>query len=237
LNWRDRIRNVPMLGAAVSRVRLIIGALRRSLLAFDFRDSSDHWERHYRKGKTSGAGSYGDLAKFKADVINAFIEKHGIGSAIEFGCGDGNQLSLIRYPNYVGLDVSQTALDLCTQKFASDRTKTFFLYDAPNAEGLTAGLSLSLDVIFHLVEDDVFETYMRRLFRAGQRFVIIYSSNTDENLLIRYAHVRNRRFTEWVEANEGHWELLQTIPNKHPWAGDSRTGSRADFYIYGRRDR
>jgi hypothetical protein len=38
-------------------------------------------------------------------------------------------------------------------------------------------LELSLDVIYHLVEDEVFDAYMRSLFAHAGRFVVIYSSN------------------------------------------------------------
>lgn len=44
-----------------------------------------------------------------------------------------------------------------------------------------ADLSLSLDVIYHLVEDEVFETYINTLFKSARRYVIIYSSNSDDN--------------------------------------------------------
>ena len=43
-----------------------------------------------------------------------------------------------------------------------------------------ADLSLSLDVIYHLVEDDVFEYYMRTLFEASNGYVIIYASDSDD---------------------------------------------------------
>ena len=70
---------------------------------------------------------------------------------MEFGCGDGNQLSLADYPSYVGLDVSKTAVRLCQRRFADDLSKSFFLYDSAcftDRAGLfTADLAVSLDVI------------------------------------------------------------------------------------------
>ena len=47
--------------------------------------------------------------------------------------------------------------------------------------GETADLALSLDVVFHLVEDEVFAQYMQTLIQAGNRYVIIYASDTDDN--------------------------------------------------------
>ena len=35
-------------------------------------DSKKYWNDRYLKGNDSGSGSYGILAKFKADIINDF---------------------------------------------------------------------------------------------------------------------------------------------------------------------
>ena len=78
-----------------------------------FPGSGTYWETRYSGGGNSGAGSYGQLAEFKAEVINDFVISKGISSIIEFGCGDGNQLLLARYPRYTGLDVSKVALARC----------------------------------------------------------------------------------------------------------------------------
>jgi len=144
-------------------VRPVPGVQRLSLLRqrIGFRGSAQYWERNYACGGTSGPGSYGALAEGKAAFLNAFVDEHGVGSVIEFGCGDGHQLSLARYPRYVGVDVSRTAIGLCRRQFAHDGTKSFFLYDdacfVDRAGLFTAELALSLDVIYHLTEDEVFE--------------------------------------------------------------------------------
>src|SRR2546430_9246523 len=130
-----------------------------------FRTSADFWERNYARGDTSGPGSYGAAAEGKAQFLNQFVAANNVTSVIEFGCGDGNQLSLARYPRYIGLDVSRQAIDLCERRFADDKTKSFFLYDGryfhDHGRVLSADAALSLDVIYHLVEDDVFDTYIK----------------------------------------------------------------------------
>lgn len=195
-----------------------------------FGDSASYWERAYGRGETSGTGSYGDLAQRKADFLNEFVRMHAISTVLELGCGDGNQLSLADYPSYVGLDVSRTAIGLCQRRFSDDRTKSFFLYDGgcfwDAAHLFTAELALSLDVVYHLVEDDVFSTYMSHLFAAARRFVIIYSTNASS-----YGdapHVRHRNFSRWVEENCAEWRLVVT--RRGPYEGRNR----ADFYIYER---
>ena len=151
-------------------------------------------------------------------------------TVIEFGCGDGSQLEIAKYPRYIGLDVSETVIDSCKEKFSSDMSKTFKLMR--EYDGEIADLSLSLDVIYHLVEDEVFEDYMRVLFQAARRYVIIYSSDFDNKEGYAGTHVLHRKFTKWVQENVSDWMLLDHIANRYPYKGDYRTGSSADFYMY-----
>jgi SAM-dependent methyltransferase len=197
----------------------------------DFVNSSQYWDDRYRRKGNSGAGSYGRLASFKAEILNDFVVRNQVNSVIEFGCGDGNQLGLAYYPSYIGVDVSQASVELCIDKFSGDQTKRFFT--TADYAGETAELSMSLDVIYHLVEDDVFDGYMARLFDAGSRFVAIYSSNHEDP--VRVSHVRHRRFTDWVTQNARGFQLMEHIPNRYPFdEHDPDQTSSADFYLYKR---
>ena len=101
-------------------------------------------------------------------------------------------------------------------------------------DGETADLILSLDVIYHLVEDEVYEAYMDRVFSSANRFVIIYSSNCDSLNRIEPKHMKHRRFSVWIEDNAKAWKLIHHIPNKYPYAGINDEGSFSDFYVYER---
>ena len=181
-----------------------------------------YWENRYHKGGNSGQGSYGELAQAKADTLNAFVQDHNIQSIMDFGCGDGNQLLLAEYPSYIGLDVSPTAIQTCDKLFADDETKQFFVYDPSTFdETQKADLTLSIDVIFHLVDDAIFEAHMQHLFGAAERFVIIYSSDVTNCDFFgpgvkSAVHVRHRQFSDWVNTHMPNWELDQTIDNQHP---------------------
>lgn len=213
-------------------VRPLPGARRISLMRqrLVYSDSANFWEGNYARGRTSGNGSYGTLAEGKSRFLNELVRTRAIGSVIEFGCGDGNQLSLADYPSYVGLDVSRTAIRLCQRRFAHDTAKSFFLYDGEcftDRSGIfRAELALSLDVVYHLTEDAVFETYLRHLFTAGQRMVVIYSTNAEIGGTA--PHVRHRRFTPWVEAACPQWQLTQVA------RGPSSERARADFFVFER---
>jgi hypothetical protein len=194
----------------------------------NFTSSKNYWTNRYEAGGNSGNGSYGQLAQFKAEVINSFTKGNKVNSFIEFGCGDGNQLKYLKLPEYIGYDVSGKAIEICRRKFSKDFKKEFRKMEEYNGE--MAECSLSLDVIFHLVEDGVYSNYMCRLFNSAQKFIIIYSSNKDERTAS--PHVRHRFFTKWIEEHARDWELKEHIPNKHPYNRDSPNTSFCDFYIY-----
>ncbi|KMP12278.1 hypothetical protein UZ36_01370 [Candidatus Nitromaritima sp. SCGC AAA799-C22] len=201
-----------------------------------FPGSAEYWEQRYASGGTSGQGSYGKLAEFKADVINRLVRERGVTSVIEFGCGDGNQLRLADYPGYVGLDVSGQAVNLCAEKFRDDASKKFFLYDPSRfddkAEEYQADLALSLDVIYHLVEDEVYHTYLKHLFGAARKYVIVYASDKDRRGGFYERHVRHRNFTKDIAERFPDWTLSRKIKNKYPEGEGSGETSFADFFIY-----
>lgn len=130
----------------------------------------------------------------------------------------------------IGFDVSPNAISRCLKSFLDDETKTFKLM--ADYDGETAELTLSLDVIYHLVEDTVFTDYMNRLFDSAERFIIIYSSDTDENPEDTAVHVRHRKFSNWITSNKAEFKFVTHIPNKYPYNIETKRGSFADFYIY-----
>lgn len=200
-----------------------------------FENSLLYWENRYREGGNSGVGSYGHFAEFKAEVLNRFVFDNEIYSVIEFGCGDGNQLSLAKYPRYIGIDVSPTAVETCKRRFQGDETKMFL--SSSDAAGLTAELAISLDVIYHLVEDDVFHSYIANLFASAQRFVILYCSSFPKEQLSAInsrfpKHVRHRSILQYVAATFPHWRLIRQIPNRYPYNWRTQEGSFADFFLF-----
>lgn len=194
--------------------------------------SGDYWEVRYRDGGTSGAGSVGRLAAFKAATINGFVAANAIRSVIDLGCGDASQLALLELPaDYVGVDVSPSSLARCAARFPDRR---FLTLDELRTVS-PAELTLSLDVIYHLIEDNVFAATMRTLFAWATRFVVIYGSNVDA--AGSSPHVRHRRFTDHVAATEHDWRLLAHLPNPYPYdPANPNDTSFADFFIYGRPD-
>lgn len=214
----------------------LVRKLRRKLFPgrqIEFTNSEKYWNERYETGGNSGEGSYGPLAQYKASFINDFCKKHGIRSAVELGCGDGNQSSKLLIERYVGVDISQKCIDWARRNF-HQQGWTFLTADEfkqTRAEHI-AELGLSLDVVYHLIEDEVYRTYLEDLFATASRFVLIYSSNRDY-FDPAFPHVRHRTVVDDVSALEPGWRFVGTEPNPYYRDPDERTyGSFAEFHIF-----
>jgi SAM-dependent methyltransferase len=185
----------------------------RQLRRRAFRSTADYWENRYAKGGTSGAGSYGRQAEWKAEIVNGWVAELGVTSVVDLGCGDGNQLGLAKYPRYLGMDPSENAVRRCIEQFRDDKTKSFLAYNPANlsdpAGWLRGDLALSLEVIFHLIEDEIFDDYMTRLFDSAERYVVICCNDTSDDE--KAAHERHRDFTKWIAHNRPEWTLEKRV--------------------------
>jgi hypothetical protein len=114
-----------------------------------------------RPGGPSGAGLYDVLAQGKAVFVKRARPNPRDRSVIKFGYGDRNQLSLAYHTSYIGLDVSHAAIEFCQYRFATD-------------------LAISLDVIYQLTEDPVFETYLAHLFAAAAKYLLVYTTHGND---------------------------------------------------------
>jgi len=186
----------------------------------------NYWENRYKSGKTSGDGSYGTNAKYKAFILNSIIKDYQIQSLIEFGCGDGNNLALYEIEKYIGFDVSKKAIELCIKKYMNDKNKTFLYYE-PNlfqsSHAFQGDISISFEVLFHLIEDSLYKKYLKDLFTSSQKYVLIFSSNIKKEK--ESNHMIYREFTKDIDKN---FQLIKTI--KTP----SELNLIADFYLFER---
>ena len=211
----------------------ILSTIGKLLPLIRFRESSKYWEARYRLGGESGDGSRGVNAEYKASVINHFIAQYEVRSLIEFGCGDGVQLEMFNTPAYIGVDVSRTVIQQCRTRFSGDAGKRFIL--ASDYAGECADLSLSLDVIFHLVEDPVYNKYLDRLFAAAKRYVLIYSTSAD----LRdtgVPHVRHRDVAADVGRLFPQFERMAAAEESLPPPVRFDRGLPTRFFMYQRQE-
>jgi hypothetical protein len=192
-------------------------------------DSTLFWDRRYASGNHSGRGSQGVAGIAKARHVNKVVRQRGITSIIDWGVGDGEVMSHIQVDNltYIGVDISATALDRLRRKFG--RQRTFVL--AEGIAGLHAEMAISLDVMYHLVGDDEYSTYLSRLFGSADRVVLIYSTDFDDEGRTSAPHIRRRHWTPDVEARFPEWSLAEL----GPWGASG--DQRAAFFLYTRTGR
>ena len=181
------------------------------------------WETRYKNKGNSGNGSYNQLANFKAEIINSFIKNNNITKIIELGSGDGNQCNLFDIENYLGLDISPTIIERCQNMFKNKKNFKFDIYNKNYVNTNKFDLSLSLDVIYHILEDDEYKRYMYDLFNFSNKFVIIYSNNYEGH---KVGHMYTKVFTNDVSNWFPEWKLNRIIKQRYP------ESSSADFYIY-----
>ena len=170
-------------------------------------DSKKYWNNRYVKGGNSGAGSYNNLAQFKGDVINNFIEKNEIKSIIDYGVGDGNQLKLFNTDKliYTGIDVSKFIVSKCKEIFTDDKTKQFIHTDNIDTE-LKGDLVLSCDVIYIWLKN-TYKEYGK--ISVSKKYVIIYAKNED-----MIANMLNLESFLIILKVICKWQLVKHIPNK-----------------------
>lgn len=197
-------------------------------------DSGQYWTERYENGRTSGSGSYGRLAEYKADTINALVAEREITSVVELGSGDGNQVSLFDIPAFTGVDISPIVVERAKKRFADRPGWRFVQSDAFDVEPRAFDMAMSLDVIYHLVEDIVFHQYMKDLITVADRFVLIYASDHDEQA--HSVHVRHRSYSTWMAQNAPQFELINTYQHPYPMdeGADVDQTSFAFFRLYGR---
>ena len=188
-------------------------------------DSNKYWKNRYAKGGNSGAGSYNQIAEYKGNVINNIIKSNNIESIFDFGVGDGNQLKYLKLNNvdYHGFDISNMVINNLKIKYDKKNNYHFYL-ENELSDLIKCDLTMSNDVLYHLLEDSVFKLYMDKLFELSLDYVLIYSPdyNKDYN-----NHVKYREFTPYIKDNHQDFELIKHYPNP---LNDSNTN--ADFYLY-----
>ena len=93
-----------------------------------------------------------------------------------------------------------------------------------------------VDVIYHLVEDDIFESYMDDLLSHSSRRLVLYTSDSDafSPRGDPPPHIRHRPVSKWM-ASHPDWHMTRRIANPFPFQEfDQDNTSFADFYIFER---
>jgi len=79
----------------------------------------------------------------------------------------------------LGLDFSEYAIKQCRALFSEDPNKSFMLYIPSrffNTNFIIADLVVSLDVLYHIVDDRDYYKTLHDIFSSSRKFVILYTS-------------------------------------------------------------
>jgi SAM-dependent methyltransferase len=160
-------------------------------------DLAGYWQERYLAGKGSGPSSRGDIAAAKTDRINRLLDGT-TRTVVDWGVGDGTVAAGIYADRYLGVDITQAALDLAREACGPRPGWSWLLIDPHTPPPLTvhADLALSLDVLFHLTDDQAYQTYLRLLFGSAPT-ALIRASNYEAP---RDDHMRRRRWSVDIPA-------------------------------------
>jgi SAM-dependent methyltransferase len=178
---------------------------------------AEYWESRYARGGNSGAGSYGSCLDNKKALISGLLEERGIHSVVDLGCGDGTVIDIFRdLGSYIGYDVSRTAIDRLVARGYPGHYQFRMADGAPPEHA--PDLAMSLDVVFHLVEDAVFRRYMGMLTGVGARYLLVLTWNSSilstEHTV--GSHVLYRDFRACMEEDYPGYRLVQEYPYELP---------------------
>jgi SAM-dependent methyltransferase len=210
--------------------------------------TAGYWERRYLHGGFSGAGSRGESLSQKigfAHTVYGDVQKEGGCGVLDLGCGDGRFAAgfvkfgleeQVNFTAYRAVDISPKALEIaeefCRHNVPPEevnRHMSFELFrpdrpEQPITPGVF-GLGLSLEVIFHILEDDIYDLYMRTLFDRC-RTVFIQTAADPEPVRTAGDHIVWRDTQEWVWTHRPEAVCIHHIPRPF---GDR---SFSDFFVY-----
>lgn len=182
----------------------------------------NYWENRYKNNGNSGLGSYGKYYDFKSKIINEFLNNNEIKSIFDYGCGDGNQLLglELKERSYVGSDISNFIIEKLNKKYTNN-PKINFISNDKIINDIKYDLVMSLDVIYHIVDDEMYKLYIKNLKNLTGKYLIIYSS--DEISASSPDHIKHRIFMNDV-IDDGSFSLITKIKNEE--------NTSADFYFF-----
>ena len=90
----------------------------------------DQWDKEYASGDWDYLRDLDELAHYSI-IVGYFAELKPGGSVLDVGCGEGSlkdRLALIGYERYLGIDISEAAIELARSKCVEG--ETFLVADA-----------------------------------------------------------------------------------------------------------
>jgi len=205
-----------------ARKQELITEFNNKMNSMEDKFSEQYWERRYKSGGNSGGGSYGNGLVNKVELITDLMEKYDIKSIADVGCGDCTIVpKLPHLESYVGYDISSTIIDRHNSKNTNPSYKYKLISEL---ESLGLDLSLSLEVIFHQVNDEEYIEYMDNLVKTDSFYILILTMNDSilDTHHVKAAHIKYRDVVNKM-SQYPNYELIGTFPF---------TVTTSSYYLY-----
>lgn len=153
---------------------------------------SNYWEEHYRRGGDSGEGSSGAVRDYKWQVISKFSKLQDV---IDIGCGDLQLWEGRGCVNYLGLDISPTVIKKNQEKRPDWK---FIVFDSSASLPLKADTVLCLEMLFHVLDEQVFIKTIKNLCEYSSNWIFIYTW-------------KENPFADWHIRKQAVWNLCKRV--------------------------
>lgn len=195
--------------------------------------SYQYWAERYINTNfknSSGNGRLKFRLRYKAKMLNKIFETYTITKIADFGCGDGLLASRLKCAKYYGIEINSEIVSNLKNKFFEKKEFEFSTkFESRWRNKIDA--SISVDVIFHLVEKDVYQKYMNELFSTDAKYVIIRAYNHESQGTGRNSHILHREFLNTVKKYFPNYNLINESPprRRHIYLSDS---DKNQFFVF-----
>jgi hypothetical protein len=151
-------------------------------------DNQVFWEKRYTTDLElgSGAGSRGEFAEYKRELLRQVIEEFHPRSIVDVGCGDIEVTRDLPFSGeYIGIDLSPS---IVARNRTLQPTWHFIADDfleVVRRERLEADLVICFDVLIHQHEYETYRAFVRELVNAARTVAIINGFELPRNGRVR----------------------------------------------------
>jgi len=132
--------------------------------------SVEYWEKRYREGGKSGRGSVGASREWKWSIIRKHVTL--VDDVVDVGCGDLSFWEGRTCERYFGVDISPYIIKRNAEKRPD---WAFIAWPAERRLPLRGRVVLCLDVLFHILDDEVATKIMDNLCEYSSEWVVIHA--------------------------------------------------------------
>ena len=132
---------------------------------------TEYWEERYKNDGNSGEGSRGLHKEWKWQILESTISH--IDNIVDVGCGDLAFMERKHIKKYTGLDISETIIE--RNRVAYPWWKFICTGADVYVPDLHGEVVFCHDILFHILDDDVYYRILNNLTRYSNKYISIYT--------------------------------------------------------------